>query len=72
MLPAYFASSFGTRRSLVAMTFVFAAGLALVIVPIALGAAEISALIIGHHFAVYFIGGMAMVFMGVYVFSVAS
>ena len=36
MLPAYFASSFQNRRLLVAMTFLFAAGIATVILPIAL------------------------------------
>ena len=45
MLPAYFASSFATKRALVAMTFVFAAGLGLIILPIALGAAAIGSLI---------------------------
>ncbi len=38
MLPAYFASSFASRRALIAMTFVFAAGISLVILPVALGA----------------------------------
>lgn len=36
MLPAYFASSFQNRRLLVAMTFLFAAGIATVILPIAI------------------------------------
>ncbi len=36
MLPAYFASSFQNRRLLVAMTFLFAAGVATVILPIAM------------------------------------
>jgi hypothetical protein len=39
MLPAYFASAFQNRRLLVAMTFLFGAGVATVILPIALGAA---------------------------------
>jgi cytochrome c biogenesis protein CcdA len=38
MLPAYFAGSFQNRRVLTAMTFLFAAGIATVILPIALGA----------------------------------
>ena len=38
MLPAYFASSFHNRRVLVAMTFLFAGGVASVVLPIALGA----------------------------------
>src|SRR5450756_569224 len=45
MLPAYFASSFHNVRRLVAMTFVFAAGIATVILPITLGAAFLIGLI---------------------------
>src|SRR3989440_4315034 len=67
MLPAYFASSFGTKRALVAMTFVFAGGLGLIILPIALGAAALSSLIIEQHFAVYLTGGIAMLALGSYV-----
>src|ERR1700687_5010981 len=39
MLPAYFASSFRNRGVLVAMTILFAAGIATVILPLAMGAA---------------------------------
>lgn len=67
MLPAYFASSFATRRALVAMTFVFAAGLALIILPIALGAAALGSLINGHHMVFYLAGGLMMLALGVYV-----
>jgi len=66
MLPAYFASSFATRRALVAMTFVFAAGLSLVILPIALGAAALGGFVTTHHFVVYLAGGLLMVALGVY------
>jgi cytochrome c-type biogenesis protein len=38
MPPAYFASAFQHRHTLVAMTFLFAAGVATIILPIALGA----------------------------------
>lgn len=37
MLPAYFASSFQNRLRLVAMTFLFAAGVTTIMLPIALG-----------------------------------
>lgn len=66
MLPAYFASSFATRRALVAMTFVFAAGLALIILPIALGAAALGALITSHHLVFYLAGGLLMLALGLY------
>ena len=67
MLPAYFASSFGTKRALVSMTFVFAIGLGLIILPISLGAAALGGLIISHHFEIYFVGGVLMVGLGIYV-----
>ena len=65
MLPAYFATSFGRRLRLVAMTFVFAAGLSLVILPVALGAAGLGGLVLRHHFSVFLIGGVLMLAMGV-------
>ena len=67
MLPAYFASSFATKRALVAMTFVFALGLGLIIMPIALGAAALGGLIVSHHLQVYLVGGVLMVALGIYV-----
>lgn len=66
MLPAYFASSFATKRALIAMTFVFAAGLGLIILPIALGAAAIGSLITANHLAFYLAGGGLMVALGLY------
>lgn len=66
MLPAYFASSFATKRALIAMTFVFAAGLGLIILPIALGAAAIGSLVTAHHLAFYLAGGALMLGLGLY------
>src|SRR5712691_9013814 len=66
MLPAYFASSFATKRALVAMTFVFAAGVGLIILPIALGAAAIGSAITAHHMIFYLAGGTLMLALGLY------
>ncbi len=66
MLPAYFASSFATKRALVAMTFVYAAGLALVILPIALGAAALGSFTTAHHLYVYLAGGVLMIVLGAF------
>jgi len=66
MLPAYFASSFATKRALLAMTFVFAAGLGLIILPIALGAAAIGSAISAHHLIFYLAGGTLMLALGIY------
>lgn len=64
MLPAYFATSFQRTRALLAMTFVFALGVATVILPIAFGASWISRLIIGQHFIVFLTGGAFMLLLG--------
>lgn len=68
MLPAYFATSFQNRRRLVAMSFVFAGGIATVILPIALGATVVRRLIFGGHTVVYVLGGVLMLGLGGYVF----
>ena len=64
MLPAYFASTFRRRTQIVAMTLVFAVGVATVILPIALGATAISRLLLGQHAWVFGIGGLLMVAAG--------
>jgi len=66
MLPAYFASSFHNLRRLVAMTFVFAAGIATVILPITLGAAFLIGLINSNHALVYAVGGTVMLGLAAY------
>src|SRR5712692_2452858 len=66
MLPAYFASSFQNRRVLVAMTFIFAAGVATIILPIALGAAAFRRLFTAQHTTIYLAGGLLMLGLAVY------
>lgn len=66
MLPAYFASSFQNRRLLVAMTFLFAAGVATVILPIALGAQALRNVFITEHTLIYVTGGILMLGFGAY------
>ncbi len=65
MLPAYIASAFRRRSAILGMTLVFAAGVATVILPVALGATALSRLFIGQHAWIYTIGGTAMVIFGV-------
>lgn len=67
MLPAYFASSFQNRRLLVAMTFLFGAGIATVILPLAMGANVLQRLFIGGHTPIYVTGGLLMLGLGLYV-----
>src|SRR2546423_1069109 len=66
MLPAYFASSFQNRRLLVAMPFLFAAGIATVILPIAMGASVVHQFLTAQHTAVYVIGGLLMLGLAIY------
>src|SRR5256886_16352843 len=67
MLPAYFASSFQNRRLLVAMSFLFAAGIATVVLPIAMGASLLRQLLTTQHTPIYVIGGILMLLLGGYV-----
>jgi cytochrome c-type biogenesis protein len=64
MLPAYFASSFRRRRALLSMTFVFALGVAAVILPIAFGATALTRLIVDHHTPVFLTGAVLMMLLG--------
>lgn len=66
MLPAYFAGSFQNRRALIAMTFVFGAGVATVILPIAMGAAAFRRLFTAEHATIYAIGGMLLLALAAY------
>jgi cytochrome c biogenesis protein CcdA len=67
VLPAYFAGSFQNRRVLVAMTFVFAAGIAIIVLPIALGASLIRQLLTAQHTVIYTAGGVLLLILAVYV-----
>src|SRR5437867_12471543 len=58
MLPAYFASSFQNRRLLVAMTFLFAAGIATVILPIALLVSLLRHFLTPQHTSIYVMSGV--------------
>ena len=67
MLPAYFATSFQNRRVLVAMTFLFAAGVATVILPLALGANVLRQLVTAQHAVIYVTAGLLMLGLGLYI-----
>lgn len=66
MLPAYFASAFQNRRLLVAMTFLFAAGVATVILPIALGASLLRWVFTEWHALLYTVGGIILLIFALY------
>lgn len=60
MLPAYFASTFRRRSQILAMTLVFTAGVGTIILPIALGAAAVSRVLIEYHIWIFTIVGLIM------------
>jgi cytochrome c-type biogenesis protein len=66
MLPAYSSTAFQNRRMLVAMTFLFAAGVATVILPIALGAAAVQRFITAQHELVYVTAGVALLALSIF------
>lgn len=66
MLPAFFASSFQNRPVLIAMTFLFAAGVTTVILPLVLGASILRRLFIEQHTLIYALAGLVMLAMAVY------
>ena len=66
MLPAYFASSFQNRLRLVAMTFLFAAGVGTIILPLALGASLLRQVFAARHTTIYVIGGILLLGLAVY------
>jgi cytochrome c-type biogenesis protein len=66
LLPAYLASAFRARYALLAMTLVFALGVAAVLLPITLGVAALSRLLSSYHQEIFIIGGVFLLFLGVW------
>jgi cytochrome c biogenesis protein CcdA len=70
LAPSYLAVAVKNRRwRLLPLTFVFAAGLALVLVPITLGMSLVSATISNYHEALYYAGGSLMLLLAVFALS---
>lgn len=67
MLPSYFASSMQNRRVPVAMTGLFAAGVATVILPLAVGAVFLRRLLVEAHTPLFVGGGVLLLGLAVYV-----
>jgi cytochrome c biogenesis protein CcdA len=64
LLPAYLASVYRAQRAVLAMTFVFAAGIAVVLLPMVLGVAALADLLGAFHTEVFIVGGAFLVFLG--------
>lgn len=65
LLPSYFAATFKSIGSLLQMTFLFAAGIAIVILPIALGLAALGAFFSQYHTLLFLVGGAFLLTLGV-------
>lgn len=61
LLPAYLASAFREKKNILKMTFVFFAGISVILVPIGLGAASLAQFFRGFHREMYIIGGILMI-----------
>jgi cytochrome c-type biogenesis protein len=67
LAPSYLAVAVQNRRwRLLPLTFVFAAGLALVLVPVTLGMSLVSATIANYHALLYYLGGALMLALAAY------
>ncbi|TAK57217.1 MAG: cytochrome c biogenesis protein CcdA [Dehalococcoidia bacterium] len=64
LLPAYLASVYRAQRAVLAMTFVFAAGIAVVLMPMVLGVAALADLLGSFHTEVFIVGGVFLLFLG--------
>ncbi|MDG6964330.1 MAG: cytochrome c biogenesis protein CcdA [Nitrososphaerota archaeon] len=64
LLPSYLASAFKKRTAVLSMTFVFALGVAAILLPIALGVFALSTFIGLNHSLLFVIGGFFMLFLG--------
>jgi len=65
MLPSYFAYAFKSKIDILKVTTIFAAGVAVVIVPIGIGIAALASFFSLYHGWVFFAGGSFLVFLGV-------
>ena len=66
MLPSFLAGSTYNRRALVATAFLFAGGVASVIVPIALGAVTLRRVIVSGHTPIYTTAGLLLLALALY------
>ncbi|MBI5287582.1 MAG: cytochrome c biogenesis protein CcdA [Chloroflexi bacterium] len=64
LLPAYLASVYRAQRAVLALTFVFAAGIAVVLLPMVLGVAVLADMLGEFHKEVFILGGVFLVFLG--------
>ena len=66
LLPSYFAQSFNSKTRRLGMTVIFSAGIATIMLPIALGALIVAQSISAHHDLVFVAGGFLMIVFGLW------
>jgi cytochrome c-type biogenesis protein len=65
LLPAYLASAFREKRDVLKMTLIFFTGIAVILIPIGLGAAWLASIFQNFHSEMYIFGGLVMVILAV-------
>ncbi|MBI2644014.1 MAG: cytochrome c biogenesis protein CcdA [Candidatus Wildermuthbacteria bacterium] len=65
LLPAYLGSTFRAKNNILRMTFVFFAGIALILIPIGLGAAGLAKVFQSFHKELYIVGGTLMLLLAI-------
>lgn len=63
VLPAYLASTLREKKSVIKMTLVFFLGIAVILVPIGLGAASLARIFQNFHQQMYVVGGIFMIIL---------
>ncbi len=66
LLPAYLASAFREKKNIIKMTLVFFSGIAVILIPIGLGAAWLASIFQDFHKEMYLIGGAFMIILAVF------
>lgn len=64
LLPTYFASIFKQKTTVFLMTFVYFLGILSIFLPLGLGATLLTQIFSQYHGAIFFIGGIFLVFLG--------
>src|SRR3990167_7748211 len=63
LLPAYLASAFREKKNILKMTFIFFAGISVILIPIGLGAAWLAQIFQNFHKELYIFGGLFMLLL---------
>jgi len=65
LLPSYLGTIFKNRKKVMFYTFIFALGLSLILIPVALGFRAFIFFFDQFHSQVYYLGGLFLIFMGI-------